>query len=191
MLQLLAPCSQYSTDRCMRCGGSFRDHLLLRWSPHLYTPFDRMVDQFYAESVEEPASSSSKTKWAAGPNTKTNKPKMNFHRRYVLDLTHLRHQSRKDSPRAKAISIKRSIAKRYTGIPPDHLEQRVFPRWRQDSTTKSQNPTTPTIAYVIPRATSFKDFIVKSKPRTVFLWFFVREMCLLAVENLMELEAMD
>jgi hypothetical protein len=50
-LQLLYPCSKYSTDRCIICGGRFRDHLELWWSKHLYSPFDRMVDDAHQQGL--------------------------------------------------------------------------------------------------------------------------------------------
>lgn len=49
ILQLLYP-NNYSTDRCLLCGGTFRDHLTLWWGKHLYTPFDRLLDRTLEEA---------------------------------------------------------------------------------------------------------------------------------------------
>lgn len=55
ILQLLYPCSRYSPDRCVLCGGTHRDHLTLWWGKHLYTPFDQSMEKTYASgSVLEP-----------------------------------------------------------------------------------------------------------------------------------------
>jgi hypothetical protein len=51
MLQLLYPCSRFSPDRCLICGGNFRDHLTLWWSKNLYTPLDRILDDTYRTGV--------------------------------------------------------------------------------------------------------------------------------------------
>lgn len=51
MLQLLYPCSRYSPDRCLICGGTFRDHLTLWWSKNLYTPLDRILDDTFRDGV--------------------------------------------------------------------------------------------------------------------------------------------
>lgn len=44
ILQLLYPCSRYSPDRCLICGGSFQDHIDLWWGKHRYRPYDRLTD---------------------------------------------------------------------------------------------------------------------------------------------------
>ena len=51
ILQLLYPCSRYSPDQCLICGGSYRDHLALWWAKHLYTPYDRIMDRTYKGGV--------------------------------------------------------------------------------------------------------------------------------------------
>jgi hypothetical protein len=51
MLQLLYPCSRFSPDRCLICGGNFRDHLTLWWSKNLYKPLDRILDDTYRTGV--------------------------------------------------------------------------------------------------------------------------------------------
>lgn len=114
ILQLLYPCSRYSPDRCIACGGSFRDHLTLWWAKHLYTPFDRNMDNTYAAgSVLEPTfpglattrrrrnrsrSSSSSANRGKKRTTSSSKKKSEpvpmmrvyaFHKRYVTDLDSL------------------------------------------------------------------------------------------------------
>jgi len=113
-LQLLYPCSRYSPDQCLICGGSFRDHLVLWWAKHLYTPYDRIIDETYEQGVillDENGE-------GVGSNKKMNKRHRNrnnsakrisrsgqtrssppagdssskeyaFHRQYVLDKSHL------------------------------------------------------------------------------------------------------
>ena len=78
VLQLLHPCSQHSPDRCIICGGCYRDHLILGWVKHLYKPFDRMLDKEYNDCLVSPVirkSTSGGTRHA-------------FHRRYILDISH-------------------------------------------------------------------------------------------------------
>ena len=47
ILSLLYPCSRYSPNKCMICGGSYPDHLELWWSKHRYSPYDRFLDETY------------------------------------------------------------------------------------------------------------------------------------------------
>mmetsp|Transcript_112 Transcript_112/g.298 ORF Transcript_112/g.298 Transcript_112/m.298 type:complete len:332 (-) Transcript_112:52-1047(-) len=51
ILQLLYPCSRYSPNKCMICGGSYPDHLELWWSKHLYSPFDQYLDKTYNDAL--------------------------------------------------------------------------------------------------------------------------------------------
>eukprot|EP00536_Pseudo-nitzschia_multiseries_P005968 jgi/Psemu1/286148/fgenesh1_pg.121_\ len=51
ILQLLYPCSRYSPNKCMVCGGSYPDHLELWWSKHLYSPFDQYLDKTYNDAL--------------------------------------------------------------------------------------------------------------------------------------------
>ena len=51
ILQLLYPCSRYSPNKCMICGGSAPDHLELWWSKQLYSPFDQYLDKTYNEAL--------------------------------------------------------------------------------------------------------------------------------------------
>ena len=53
VLQLLYPCSRYSPDRCLICGGCFQDHLTLWWAKHLYTPYDLYLDRTLEECIDE------------------------------------------------------------------------------------------------------------------------------------------
>lgn len=56
MLQLLYPCSRYSPDSCVFCGGNFFDHMTLAWAKHnLYTPFDRYLDGVRQKGVVVPS----------------------------------------------------------------------------------------------------------------------------------------
>lgn len=104
VLQLLYPCSRYSPNRCLLCGGSYPDHLELWWSKHLYRPFDRQLDRTYKEALEveeeveyrkRPLSSKYQmAKFGQEANEPslhrvTKPPRFAFHKRYVLDATDL------------------------------------------------------------------------------------------------------
>ena len=110
ILQLLYPCSRYSPDRCLVCGGTFRDHLTLWWANNLYTPFDNYMDRVYAKGVKleptfplattqtrkpsrplRPKRSSYSRKKYNSPKRKTPAPVemtklFAFHRQYVVDV---------------------------------------------------------------------------------------------------------
>ena len=106
ILQLLYPCSRYSPNKCMLCGGSYPDHLELWWGKHLYTPFDKNLDKSYQDAMITPKSESVMTKTPRsqgtasarrksinqGPTRSTmaqqvEAPKFGFHQRYVRDVT--------------------------------------------------------------------------------------------------------
>lgn len=95
ILQLLYPCSRYSPNKCLICGGSYPDHLELWWSKHLYTPFDRHLDETYHSALtlnsEQEAVTMKPTK-AKGRNSKapiiiTTAPSFAFHKKYVEDVS--------------------------------------------------------------------------------------------------------
>lgn len=83
MLQLLYPCHRYSPDRCLLCGGCYKDHLILGWVKHLYKPFDRFLDKDFADSLV-PAINKSQRKYSASD---ADIRRHAFHRRYVLDIS--------------------------------------------------------------------------------------------------------
>ena len=99
ILQLLYPCSRYSPDSCLFCGGNFADHMALAWSKHLYTPLDRYLDDVRQQGVVTTTtalaaaksrrgrrrSRASSAVVAAAPSP----PRHVFHRRYVQDQEQL------------------------------------------------------------------------------------------------------
>ncbi|KAL7573098.1 hypothetical protein ACA910_018781 [Epithemia clementina (nom. ined.)] len=113
MLQLLWPCSKYSPDACLWCGGNFQDHLKLNWFRHLYTPLDQWLDETLEQGLTRiriPTTTTTiitsstatntihgnknkkrnKTKQRTTPSTTittttTTRPLLVFHRRYVQD----------------------------------------------------------------------------------------------------------
>jgi hypothetical protein len=94
ILQLLYPCSRYSPDSCLFCGGSFEDHMTLKWAKQLYTPFDRYLDAVRERCVITPPPTvdttsnnrkSSKQRNTVVPLSKPLFPKHVFHRLYVQD----------------------------------------------------------------------------------------------------------
>ena len=163
MLQLLYPCSRYSVDKCILCGGTFRDHLTLWWSKHLYTPYDRYLDQVYHESMTNaPSTMTSRDDSMKRKRNKADKSISSFddgdgsnvafgyHRRYVLDITTLLDNV--PTPREKAKKLYRAIQQRYhpstfsshTGTSSmniNSVEQRTWPRFSKTSQIK----------YIIPR----------------------------------------
>lgn len=101
ILQLLYPSrKRYSPDKCMLCGGSFRDHLLLWWTKcnGLYTPFDLQLDRVYQTGVETYAPAPPKEAKAIRANRKSNhgahnshpsfthpRVRFQYHRKYVSE----------------------------------------------------------------------------------------------------------
>ena len=93
VLQLLYPCSRYSPDSCIFCGGTFPDHMTLTWAKHLYTPFDRYLDWVRDKGVvvplPEPSPKRGRTRsTTASSSDNANEPtapRHVFHRRYVQD----------------------------------------------------------------------------------------------------------
>jgi hypothetical protein len=100
ILQLLYPCSRYSIDKCFLCGGSYRDHLTLWWSKHLYTPYDRWLDQTNQEARPSllilPTSTLTSRKTMDNTNLQQKQSKSKrwaFHRNYVIDDVVLRERA--------------------------------------------------------------------------------------------------
>jgi len=167
ILQLLYPCSRYSPDRCIICGGTFADHLTLWWSKNLYTPFDRVLDKVSKEGTILPLSSEEQLARAKKDRSyyPSSNPEYVFHKRYVLDVSSL----------LKGLSSK-------------YQEKRVLQRAVQ------QNPaiTGPfekkkvgelNVTFLVPAT--------KPKPRPSVTFELVRAMFLNAVEALMYLEASE
>lgn len=174
MLQLLYPCSRYSPDRCLICGGTFRDHLTLWWSKNLYTPFDRLVDKMQEECVEVKTDSSLRkeaTRMAKGrsysslANEETSKTEFAFHQRYVIDRDFV--LKRAQSPSKGKMMIKEELKKR--GI----ASNQTF----EVMTVRANNMT-----YMVPSAET-----ESGKPLSLPLQF-ARTLLLKAVEGLIFLE---
>mmetsp|Transcript_47712 Transcript_47712/g.51570 ORF Transcript_47712/g.51570 Transcript_47712/m.51570 type:complete len:268 (+) Transcript_47712:300-1103(+) len=112
ILQLLYPCSRYSPNKCMICGGSAPDHLELWWSKHnLYSPFDQYLDKTYHDAlmiddedvvhaVSTDVGDASSVNRKRGrfrnksppsirttPTIMTGPPSFAFHKRYVEDVS--------------------------------------------------------------------------------------------------------
>ena len=95
ILQLLYPSSHtYSPDRCVFCGGNFRDHVALKWSKHLYTPFDMLLDRdqkqgrvVHQENIEVVTKRNGKRVKISIPGEE--RINFVFHRRYVSDKQRL------------------------------------------------------------------------------------------------------
>lgn len=207
MLQLLYPCSQYSLDKCVLCGGTFRDHLTLWWSKHLYTPYDRYLDQVYHESMEQ-------TTTLDARNDKLNRKrndsgiqkssfarkddsivKFGYHHQYVLDITSLFENIQK--PRDKAKALYQAIQQRYHQSTLPHInintmEQRTWPRFTNQSKMK----------YLIPRHNSVlvdnnnilhhngspSTAPTTRRPNQSFILWFARDLCLDAIDRLLDLQ---
>uniref|UniRef100_A0A7R9WXV1 Secreted protein n=1 Tax=Craspedostauros australis TaxID=1486917 RepID=A0A7R9WXV1_9STRA len=113
MLQLLYPCSRYSPDRCLVCGGTYNDHLALWWSRNLYSPYDRHLDDTYNQALvldDDSSNNKKKKKRSAGRQRGRSAPQRTagtvhgphrfaFHRRYVARLSTKKRRSKQDAAR--------------------------------------------------------------------------------------------
>lgn len=157
----------------------------------MYTPFDRLVDRVYRDGVvveqqqpgNDPANTSiskqrSGTKMQHDSTILTKDKSAPtdfcFHRRYVLDITHLL-QGVTDK-REQTRIVQRAVAKQFPHVKKDRVEQRLAA------------PGTASVAYAVPKLTTNEDKVYKSRPTTIATWVIVKEMFLAAVENLMDLE---
>jgi len=221
MLQLLYPCSRYSTDRCWLCGGTFRDHLTLWWSKHLYTPFDLYVDQVYREGVVLPTAAAAAAKEDASvkKHRKSKTGKFNsylpqqeqqerteyaFHRRYVLDLTQLLHGVR--DPAQKKKIMQRSMTQRFPRVRDNQYKieiRRALPyssnpkeQQQQSAAATHNNNNNNDMDHVgdggeVSYAVPAVDVRRLGTARRAIALFTVREIFLNAVESTMDLERLD
>jgi hypothetical protein len=178
MLQLLYPCSQYRTDKCIFCGGTFQDHLTLWWSKHFYTPLDRYLDRVYQDGVVVRSAETN-----SGAKLSLSKTTFGYHHRYVLDITHLFDGIQK--PREKLRILQRAISQQYksniTNVRIDQMEQH---KWRRLSSQ-------PEIKYVVPHADGLSGVLPLNAPtKTLILWM-ARDICLDAINKLLDLQAID
>lgn len=91
LLQLLYPCNQYSPDKCLWCGGSHADHVVLAWSKrYLYSPYDLMLDRVTKEATTR---KEIKVWKDVPPDIKTT---YGFHKRYVVDIDAPQRNVKKD-----------------------------------------------------------------------------------------------
>jgi hypothetical protein len=204
MLQLLYPCSRYSVDKCLLCGGTFRDHLTLWWSKHLYTPYDRYLDQVFHESLTNTSTVTARrndhwkrkiTRTSPIENTVDALTELGYHRQYVLDVTSLFDNISKPKDRAKKIN--RMMQQRFhppfisphptdTGI--NFMEQRTWPRYSSQSKIK----------YMVPRhdvvnndGVPTKSSSTTDRPSQSFLLWFARDICLDAIDQLLDIQYRD
>jgi hypothetical protein len=188
MLQLLYPCNQYSPDKCLLCGGTFRDHLALWWAKNLYSPYDLHLDRVYKDGRINSTMQNDSIAKIRTTKTKTlsnSSPGVDFcyHRRYVLDVRHLLQgiQRQRDKKRI----VQREILKRYHQIIDSKTMNRV--EQRRYAPVGKQSP----VQYIVPNTYFDADFLRMNGPAKVFIWLFARDLCLSAVDKLLDLEAMD
>jgi hypothetical protein len=181
MLQLLYPCSRYSPNRCLVCGGSFPDHLELWWSKHSYAPFDRHLDGTYSNALilnEEVDQSSTKSRRGGrGGKTKaaqvqtTVAPSYAFHRGYVLDISQELKPENESSPVAdyalRLEKVKEKIAKEKT--------------WSGGSNVRLLSLFS-TIAYAVP------DVGGESRKGLALVMRSVRAQVMHAIDSLLDLQ---
>ena len=115
---MIYPCTRYNPSKCMRCGGSFRDHLRLWWSKtHLYSPFDRYLDQTYEKGMAPHVAKHQRrprkqreTTTTATKNHPTGKAptKYSFHRAYVLDIQDVWGDT--ERPRDRRRALKQAVS---------------------------------------------------------------------------------
>ena len=207
MLQLLYPCSRYNVDKCVLCGGTFRDHLTLWWSKHLYTPYDRYLDQVYHDSVTKTPTNAARSSHGKRRKSRSyvdnsddeSAVEFGYHRQYVLDITTLLDNIQKPSNKAK--ELHRTIQQRYhtstvplhTGMNINAMEQRTWPRFSKQSKIK----------YIVPRnnvnvhKTINNDSSPPAQPSSTttvrrpsisFILWFARDICLDAIDQLLDIQ---
>jgi hypothetical protein len=203
MLQLLFPCSQYSPDKCLWCGGTFDNHLLLRWRRHLYTPFDLYVSRDYQQAVDSNAADTPGSQHHRQNNptrSNNNIPGLDFgfHRRYVADVTYMLRQLEPNGPlpshpwnfttysRRQWRHVQQGLSQHFSGVPLSQLEQRVV---RVAASDRHPTEQLDRLVYVIPKMK--KEVLESRPPLTILTVAIVREMFLSAVENLAQLEQVD
>lgn len=170
LLELLYPVSRHSPDKCVFCGGSFADHLTLRWSKHIFSPYDLYMDRTYEEGVLQKvkvASDSQTNGRSTSRVSDSDEPTMRyaFHTRYVHDLgLLLQGMSR---PRDKIRKLKETMSEDpYLSDPAD---------------MKKRGDT----IYVVP------SIVPKKKSIVYPLLRLARQRVLEAVEALIDLEQTD
>lgn len=188
MLQLLYPCSQYSPDKCLLCGGTFRDHLALWWAKNLYTPYDLYLDRVYKDGGVHLAVEDSSNANMRNAKTKmsSNRPldiEFSYHRKYVLDVTYLLHGVHRQ--RDKIQILQREISQRYHQIIDKKVMNRV--ERRRHVPVGKDAP----VEYIVPRPYFDANFLRMNGPAKVFIWLFARDVCLGAVDKLLDLEDID
>lgn len=89
LLELLYPASRHSPDKCIFCGGTYADHMTLRWSKHIYSPYDLYMDRTYSQGILQKVEVGSGThsggRRVAASSDETAIRHV-FHSRYVHDL---------------------------------------------------------------------------------------------------------
>lgn len=190
MLQLLHPCSRYSADRCLICGGNFRDHLTLWWYKRLYTPFDWYVDKVYNAGTinakeEEKKYHRDHLFRKKGAFVEEKVPAQNqyvFHRRYVLEVSHILRGVTDKDIREKL--MRRGVAD-------------FFPRVSENDYRYDIRSVTPSqklkdvgydrISFAVPAIDVRR---IQTFRQAIGLFTF-RELFLAAVESIIDLERID
>jgi hypothetical protein len=115
MLQLLYPCNRYSPDRCILCGGCYKDHLTLGWAKHRYKPFDRLMDNMHGDGLVAMKQKPTAKKAA---EDRSNFLAYAFHRRYVLDVSQslLDKKGNRLSPKECARNVQSQFVECYGSI---------------------------------------------------------------------------
>jgi len=189
MLQLLYPCSRYSTDRCLVCGGKFQDHLKLWWSRHLYTPFDLYVDQVYKDGVVRSISDSGKTgrksKVSSSAVDESSRPAFCFHRRYVLDLTHLLKGV--EDPTQKKKMVQRSVGELFPRVQQNRFSIEIRNALPYSSSRNNKVADEEGLSYAVPAVDLRR---IRTAGRAI-TFVTIRELCLSAVESIIDLERLD
>lgn len=204
ILQLLYPCSRYAPNKCLVCGGNYADHLELRWSSHLYKPFDLHIDKTYREglliggrpmegssstkknnnkSYKRSTSSSSSGNRRSGRNkhrTSTPKvlkrpPSFGFHRRYVYDVSDMVfNSSEKEFNRVKE-RVKEKFLKMNELRGVEQLRLTRFPEYK--------------VAYLTPQITTTSNKTGREgRRRSSFVLKLGRFLCLNQLHNLVAMQ---
>jgi hypothetical protein len=173
ILQLLYPCSRYSPNRCLVCGGSFPDHLELWWSAsNLYSPFDLYLDSTYKNGRKIPDESAKQKRQRRRKSSRKSAseivepPTFGFHRSYVHDVSDMIRETK--GMKNQLELLKQKIMKETKKSSLDRLRLTQFPQYD--------------IAYLTPQ---LKPEGEKKYSLTLRL---ARALCLNSLQNLIILQ---
>ncbi|CAB9501989.1 expressed unknown protein [Seminavis robusta] len=216
VLQLLYPCSRYSSDRCMICGGTYRDHLTLWWAKQLYTPLDQYLDKTYQRAVvleTHSSSSSSHSHKRSSPRrtrpsgstlggrrrrSTVGKPKpapttisptkvFAFHRHYVTDVNTLTEGIKNKKERRQ--KLRKELTKMSHKAGP--MEVRILAENKVTYVVPSPLDQSPSTNKHNDKPSSASATDDDNKQRKSALWMFSRSLVLGAMDRMIMMQEME